>query len=105
MKEEIDQNAKSIEVEKLEEDTEDVVENLEKLLETGFAELIKTEHLEETVTEEKLTYKANSTLKQALAPDSGTDDFEVLGSQSEELSDDLEDYEVICAADLQSIPV
>ena len=40
-----------------------MVENLEKLLETGFAELIKTEHLEETVTEEKLTYKANSTLK------------------------------------------
>ena len=63
MKEEIDQNAKSIEVEKLEEDTEDVVENLEKLLETGFAELIKTEHLEETVTEEKLTYNSNSTLK------------------------------------------
>jgi len=40
-----------------------VVENLEKLLETGFAELIKTEHLEETVTEEKLTYNSNSTLK------------------------------------------
>ena len=51
-----------------------------------------------------LTYKANSTLKQALALDSGTDDFEVLGSQSEELSDELEDYEVICAADLKSIP-
>ena len=50
-------------VEKLEDDTEDVVESLEKLLETGFAELIKTEHLQETVTEEMLTYKANSTLK------------------------------------------
>ena len=40
-----------------------MVESLEKLLETGFAELIKSKHIQETVTEEILTYKANSTLK------------------------------------------
>ena len=74
------------------------------MLETGFAELIRTEHIEETVTEQQPEQKPNQILLQALAAESGTDDFEVLGSQSEELSDELEDYEVICAADLMSIP-
>ena len=103
-KKEANSGAKSLEVRESQEVTGDLVENLEKLLETGFAELIRTEHIEETVTEQQPEQKPNQILLQALAAESGTDDFEVLGSQSEELSDELEDYEVICAADLMSIP-
>ena len=82
------------------------MEDLENLLETGYAELIKSEGLSQ-VSDADL--EAGLKEKEEKTPpfptgmqvfDDTNDDFEELADSNEEFGD----YEVICASELQSIP-